>query len=308
MSEKDSSRIKFAYFHSTWNALANTHSELEHAGRKITPDEYLDEMHGKLFCPGCFEAITRAPRDKSLFSNGRRACFSHLGSTRHIRCDLRSTKPEGKQYLTQEEASRAIANDELVVISSFLSEPVGPEFPAGIYDQTPVEDQTGPVSEVPISRHTGQTFRLPTKLSTVEALCRRFDSNLYKYFVFPGSSNAVRLIDALADIRSIDSTTTTPRLYFGRIESSFNAGRTPKPTNLRMTKLSCHPMVKDFYVKVIDRLQGKRGITDDSKDRRILFWGKIGINGIGLCVEDLEWGQFALLPQKYEKYLPAANA
>lgn len=308
MSEKDRGRIKFAYFHLTWNAELNSKIELRETGKKITTDAYSDEMHGYLFCPACFEPITRSPRDKPLFKNGRRACFSHLGSTRETPCDLRSTKPEGKQYLTQEEASQAVANDELVVISSFLSEPKGPESAAGVYDQTPVEDQAGPISDVPISRHSGETFRLPTRISTIEALCRRFDANLYRYFVLPGSNNAVRLIDALTDVRSVDSATTTPRLYFGRIRKSFNAGRTPKPSNLRMTELACHPDVKDFYVKVTDRLQSKKGISDDSKDRHILFWGKIGVNGIGLCIQDLEWGQFALLPKKYESLLPSSEA
>jgi hypothetical protein len=308
MSDASSRRIKFAYLHTTWNAEQHPIGELTHNGKKVTAENYAGGMHGNLFCPGCYERLTRVPRAKLFFSNGRRACFSHLGSGSHVPCDLRSTRPEGKRYLTEEEARKAIADEELVVVSAFLSEPIGPANAAGIYDQTPVEDSSGPETEIPISRHSGKTFRLPTRISTIEALCRRFDVNLYRYFVLPGSSHAERLIDALADVRTVDSTTAVPRLYFGRILSSLNAGRTPKPSYLRMTKLACHPDVKDFYIKVVDSLQTKKGIGDKSQGRHILFWGMISMNGIGLCAEKLEWGQFALLPQMYEQMLPMRDA
>lgn len=74
--------------------------------------------------------------------------------------------------------------------------------------------------KVPISRHSGQKFRLPSKLSTIETPCRRFDVNLYRYFVFPGSKSAVRLLDALTDIRNVIDTADTPGLYFGKINQS----------------------------------------------------------------------------------------
>ncbi len=305
MSESQTSRIKFAYFHASWRSSDGSRSDLRQTARKIAAEDYVEKMHGKLFCPGCYEPLTRSPRDKPLFRNGRRACFAHLPSEQPVPCDLRSAKSGGKHFLSEEEALQAIANQELVVISSFLNEPEVPFAPAGIYDQTPVEEATGPVSEVPISRHVGETFRLPTRASTVEAICRRFDLNLYRYFVFPGTNAAVRLIDALTDIRLVDSEREHPALYFGRIVTSFNAGQTPKPTNLRMTELACHRGVKDFYVKVVDRMQTQKGISEQSRGRFVLFWGSIGVSGIGLCVEDLAWGEFALLPQMYEQLLPS---
>ncbi|RYH00460.1 MAG: hypothetical protein EON58_00065 [Alphaproteobacteria bacterium] len=264
-------------------------------------------MRGRLTCPGCREPLTRTPEAKAMFTNGRSACFAHLPSSRHVLCDLRSTKPEGKVFETEEEAKQAIASDELVVISGFLKEPAVLDTPVGTYDQTPVEAITGPISDVPISRHSGETFKLPSKLSTIEALCRRFDVNLYRYFVFPGSKTAVRLIDALTDIRTVAETSDTPGLYFGRIRKSYNVGQVARPTYLRMTELVCAPGVKDFCIKVIDRVQGQRGVNDDSKGRYVLFWGPIGVNGIGLCAERLAWGEFALLPEKYERLLPLSD-
>lgn len=71
-----------------------------------------------------------------------------------------------------------------------------------------------------------------------------------------------------------------------------------------MTQLACNSAVKDFYVKVIDRLQTQKGISHESKGRYLLFWGPIGVSGIGLCAQKLGWGQFALLPEKYEHLLP----
>jgi len=190
------------------------------------------------------------------------------------------------------------------VVSSFLSSrPEAPES-SGVYDQTPVEDLTGPVSEVPIARHRDRTFRLPTRVSTIASLCRRFDENLYRYYVLPGSSEAVRLVDALTNVADVTEPTSAPSLYFGEIVATFNAGKSPKPTNIRMTQLRCNAGIADFYLKVKDQLQAEKGITDQAVGRYVLFWGKISVSGIGLSADHLGWGEFSLLPQKYEAYLP----
>lgn len=305
MTEPSVSRIKFAYFHRTWDAKQSPWTDLLKSAKSVAPQDYSSDMRGRLYCPGCRQPLARTPEAKAVFSNGRKACFSHFPTSQPIPCELRSTKPEGMLFTTEEEAKQAIASNELVVISAFLNEPAVPIVPAGPYDQTPVEDVAGPLSDLPISRHSGQTFRLPSKLSTIEALCRRFDANLYRYFVFPGSKSAVRLIDALRDVRTVVEHTESEALYFGLIIDSFVAGQVARPTHLRMTKLACNGAVKDFYVKVVDRVQTQKGISNDSMGRYVLFWGKIGINGIGLCAERLAWGEFALLPQKYEDFLPS---
>ena len=98
-----------------------------------------------------------------------------------------------------------------------------------------------------------------------------------------------------------------PRLNYGVIVKSFNAGLNPKPTNIRMTKLSCNPNVHDFYLKVTDRVCIQRGITDDSKGKIVLMYSNVSISGIRLCLERLKWGEFVLLPEKYNDLLLSAH-
>ncbi len=309
MSENDGSnnRIKYAYFLHGWCPRTGSKSVLASTARKVLVSEYEHRMDQHLFCPGCFTPLVRIPKDKAVFSNGRKACFAHIPTYRSVLCDLRSTKPEGKNYVDEEQAKQAIENHELVVVSSFLdSPPDTTELKSGVYDQTPVEDVDGPISNVPIARHTGETFQLPTKITTVNSLCRNFDFNLYRYYVFPGQRSATRLVDALVNIRNVTDTTETPRLYYGRIRHSFNAGRSPKPSNLRMTELFANGAVKDFYLKDVDSIQTEKGISDTSVNRIVLIWGVVTWNGIGLCFNRPKWGEYALLPSKYDALLEDA--
>ena len=309
MSESDGSnnRIKYAYFLHGWCPKTGSKSVLASTARKVLVSEYEPRMDQHLFCPGCFTNLVRIPKDKAVFSNGRKACFAHIPTYRSVLCDLRSTKPEGKHYVDEEQAKQAIEDHELVVVSSFLDTPPdASELKSGVYEQTPVEDLDGPISNVPIARHTGETFHLPTKISTVNSLCRNFDYNLYRYYVFPGQRAATRLVDALVNIRNVTETTDTPRLYYERIRHSFNAGRSPKPSNLRMTELFASGAVKDFYLKDVDSIQTEKGISDTSVNRIVLIWGVVTWNGIGLCINRPKWGEYALLPSKYDALLEDA--
>lgn len=301
--DDDKSRIKYALYSTTWDTEKSAPAELRKTATIVPPAEYTEAMYGYIYCPACSTGLTRTPRDKLFFANGRRACFAHLPSNRLVPCDLRSTKPEDKLYLDEEEAAQAIANEELVVVSSFLEEQ--PEAPSssGEYDQTPIEDLTGPVSEIPIARHRGKTFALPTRVATVASICRQFDKNLFRYYVLPAATTATRLIDALNDVTTVTEPTDTPALYYGKVISSRNVGLNPKPTNIRMTALRCNPRVKDFNIKVQDYLQTEKGISDQSAGRFLIFWGRVSVSGIGLGVERLKWGEFALLPAKYESLL-----
>lgn len=173
MSESDgtNNRIKYAYFLHGWCPKTGSKSVLASTARKVLVSEYEPRMDQHLFCPGCFTPLVRIPKDKAVFSNGRKACFAHIPTYRSVLCDLRSTKPEGKHYVDEEQAKQAIEDHELVVVSSFLDAPPdASEVKSGVYDQTPVEDIDGPITNVPIARHTGETFRLPTKISTVNSL------------------------------------------------------------------------------------------------------------------------------------------
>lgn len=299
----ETNRIKFALMSTTWTYEQDDPAGLRAKSTRVLPSEYAPHMAGHLFCPVCFTPLSRTPKVKPLFSNGRRACFAHLPSYAQVTCELRSTKPEGLNFLSEEEAKEAIANAELVVVSSFMNEPPEAALSSGIYDQSDVEDAAGPLTEVAIARHTGDLFRLPSRLSTVSSICRNFDLNLYRYYCLPGNPSPERLVNVLTPISEVVATDDTQRLYWGVIKNSFVAGEYPKPIHLRMTELRCNGAVKDFYLKDIDANQTLKGISDSSVGRIVLFWGRITESGIGLCVARPGWGEYALLPQKYNELL-----
>lgn len=270
----------------------------------VLPSEYTADMEDRLYCPECFTPISRSPKDKDRFSNGRSCCFMHRLTYRAIPCSLRTPLADGKRYLTEEDAKQAIASDQLAIVNSFMKDrPHKPDGDAEPYGQSAVEDEDGPVAEVPIGRHRGETFALPSRITTIAGLCRRFDLNLYKYFVLPGTDVARKLTDILIDIATVTEECDIPRLYYGTILRSWNAGIHPKPTNIRMTRLRAHPDVADFTIKVAAGEQEDKGINDESADRIVLFWGRVTSNGVGLAVSGLGWGEFALLAEKYEKLL-----
>ncbi|WP_027798853.1 hypothetical protein [Paraburkholderia dilworthii] len=298
-----SNRINHALYDARWtydgaNRVRPTASKMVLAG------EYTAEMADRLYCPECFTPISRSPKDKDRFSNGRTCCFMHRSRYREVPCSLRTPIADGKKYLTEEDAKEAIASDQLAIVDSFMQDrPAKPDATGAPYEQSAVEDKDGPIAEVPIGRHRGEKFALPSKIATVAGLCRRFDINLYKYFVLPGSDVARKLADVLIDVATVTDECEVPHLYYGIILNSWNAGQNPKPSNVRMTRLRKHPSVADFTIKVQASEQEDKGINDESTGRVVLFWAKITRNGIGLAATHLAWGEFALLPDKYQKLL-----
>lgn len=59
----------------------------------------------------------------------------------------------------------------------------------------------------------------------------------------------------------------------------------------------------DFCLKVSDALSQDRGINDDSIGRVVLMYGVVTVSGSGLCLEHINWGEFAILPERYEAIL-----
>jgi hypothetical protein len=280
--------------------------EVLKASRRVAPDEYEQEMMGSLFCPSCYTNVERTPKEKNISTNGRAPFYRHLQHWKHIACVRRAKKPAGKRYDTWEEAKRAIEHEHLAIVKEFLQ--VKPELrlvQGGEYDETPVEDIEGPLSEVPIGRHEGESFELPSKITTVAGICRDFEKNKDKYFFLPQAAHAVKLAELLTDIADVDydimDTTQTPRLYYGKIMASHNAGSHDNST--RMTRLVCNPAVKDFYLKLPNGFCRDKGITDKSNGRIVMFFGKITESGIGLAATHLAWGEVALVPTKYNELL-----
>ncbi len=210
-------RIKFAYYFKGWEFDPETKDLVKGKGQKIIPEHYVPEMKGWLFCPECFVNLYRSPKDKAQSENGRKAYFAHSKGI-ESECGLRSKRAEGRKYLNEEEALKAIQNEELVVISDFLDKPPG--------------------------------------------ITKNFDENIHRYFFMPRGQYAVQLQDLLVNIENVKKTDDFPRLYYGKITKSFNAGK--KPTSIRMTQLrynGADSEFADFYFKLQDKDQQDKGMT-----------------------------------------------
>jgi len=296
------SRIKFALYLNGWSFQEGDESQLKQKSEKVLVAEYTPKMKGSIFCPECSANLFRSPEDKDYSANGRAAYFAH---SRGIKtdCGLRTKRADGKKYLTEEEARRAIQNEELVIVEGFMkNKPTLPNKAPSEYDASQVEEIDGSVTDVPIGRHRGEEFKLPSKFKTIRGICNKFDENINRYFFMPNGQHAIQLQDLLRDIEQVTTDDETPRIYYGRIVSSFNAGKTPQ--NIRMTKLQFNKaQFADFYLKLSDEKQQEKGISDNSAGRIVLMYGKVTKNGVGLCIENLGWGEFALLPEKYEQLL-----
>lgn len=297
----DKNRIKFGLHLAGWSYEEGDPQVLLDQGRKVLPSEFESRMLGDIFCPVCKTSLTRSPKEKANYVNGRSACFKHLPSYSQVDCPLRVPRAEGKRYETEESAAQAIAHELLAVVSGFMKERPQPvDDQADPYDQSAVEDLEGPHSMVPIARYRGESFKLPSRITTVAGICRGFDKNYYKYYVMPGTGSARLLSSMLLSVEQVAEVSEKAGFYWGRIVSSRNAGTAPKPTNTRMTQLQSGRAIHDFYLKAPAWEQEEKGIDDDSVGRIVLFWGLVTKSGIGLCIDRPGWGEYALLPKKYE--------
>jgi hypothetical protein len=260
-------------------------------------------MKGSIFCPECCCPLFRSPELNEADKSGRNAYYAHRRNIK-TECGLRTKQAEGKKYLTEEEAAQAIVDGKLVIVKGFLKEkPVSPDKEAKEYDQTAVEDESGAVSEVAIGRHRGEKFNLPSNLETIRGLCRNFDENLYKYYVFPDRQHAQLLIDALRNVTTLSSTTDGPILGYGRIVSIWEPGRRPESTRFVKLAFEAKNGYGDFSIMIPQRLADQHDLNTQSIGRVAIFNGSISVNGGGLSVKNIGWGEVALLPIKYEKHL-----
>lgn len=301
---EDNNRIKFAYYLHGWQYEGGNQRFLRDNAVEVPPSDYTDEMKGHIFCPECCVSLFRSPEKEAYSKAGKKAYFAHSRTHRPL-CNLRVKSKEGKRYENEEEAKQAIEDGELVCVKGFLeSRPVAPDLDAPReYDDGPVEGDDGELAEVPIGRHNSEKFQLPSRVATVRGICRRFDKNLYKYFYLPGLLCAVQLSELLTNIESVEEENPTPKLYFGRITKSWNCGKTPRNVRQTMLKYTPRPGVKDFCLKAIDQDCHEHGINDESDGRVVIIYGKVTESGLGLCIEKVGWGEFALLPDNYVNLL-----
>ncbi|MNJ27487.1 hypothetical protein D3C77_219940 [compost metagenome] len=298
----DNNRIKFALYLPGWNSQGGCKATLQNNARRILTTEYIEVMKGGIFCPECCSDLFRSPELGERDVGGRPAYFAHARGSL-AKCSLRTVRREGNRFDSEEEAAKAVDDELLVLISGFMA--VRPEPIQGVprqFNGPLVEDLNGPLADGPISRHTGRAVKLPSRITTIRGICRSFDRNFYKYYMFAGAQFPVQLRDLLVDVSTVTEVDGVPRFYYGRIISSAHMG--PNPWNLRLTWFDYAQMgYKDFCLKAPESDCAEHGIKNDSVGRVVVMYGVITESGIGLCLENLGWGEYALLPVQYERLL-----
>ena len=304
MDEKQH-RIAFAYFLEDWTFQRDSKDYLELNGEKITPEEYRPEMKNAVFCPECSTPLSRTPEEAEIFSNERTAHFRHRGKYKEIYCSLRVSRASGLQYQSEEEVRKAVQNQNLVLIGGWAAEPPDIQDSGDLEDlefrQTQIEDTDGPVTEVPLGRHTGKKVLLPTKVSSVLSICRNFDKNIHRAFYFPDSQYALHLSSVLYDVKRLEENKLPGRanLFFGKI--------------VKYRKLSARHVIyletenfSELKVYTWPRFDERKKIDSKSLGRVLLFYGTVSdtAEGVPRCKTE-SWGQYSLLPPQYEKFLPA---
>lgn len=296
-------KIPYALFVKNWSFEKGDKQFLITQGQRITSDEFdVNEMQNSIFCPKCYTNLTRSPLESSVTKDGKPAYFKHIPSYNNIDCEYRSNQGESFNYNNETEARQAIENENLVIVHSFRNQE--PNLNDGNNLDVSEEDYEGEVdamSNVTIDRYRNQSYELPSKITTVRGgICRNFDRNLVKGYYLPNSDQILPLSELLNDVKKINGLDDEKKLYIGRIKSTKHLGRNPSDINIRMTYLEFEEVdYKDFCIKTPNWLQRMHGINDDSIGRFVLFYGAITANGIGLCVENLGFGELSLLPEKY---------
>ncbi|MGX9732312.1 hypothetical protein ACWYXO_17030 [Janthinobacterium aestuarii] len=302
--EEKQHRIAFSYFLEDWIFNPDAIEFLKSTGEKVTPEEYRSEMKGAIFCPECATPLSRAPENGEVFTNSRTAHFRHKKTYKYVTCSLRVSRATGLQYHSEEEVHRAIQNENLVLIGGWAEKPPESRDDEDLNDlefkQTQIEDPDGPMTEMSLGRHTGKKILLPTKISSVLAICRNFDKNIHRAFYFPDSQYALHLRTALYDVNRLISGSLPEKgnLYFGRIVGY----RCLSKRNIIYLKVANFPEMKIYTHPDYDE---RKKIGNESLGRILLLYGILNEKdeGVPRCKTD-SWGQYSLLPVQYEKYLP----
>ncbi|MDW2741483.1 hypothetical protein [Atlantibacter subterraneus] len=301
-------RIAYAYFDPKWDRMVHPIAQLVRA--EVEPLDYQIMMKDHLICPQCYEPLIRVPTDPKLtvMADGKEALFRHLPSEDAPYCLLRSGATIGKKYNNEEDAKKAIEDEDLIVISGFMQD--RPEnSPREDFDEennpieTHYESKHGRVVELPISRHNGQTFKLPSKITSVQSLCVNFRQNYYREIHIVDEAGKVTkhlLCDSLKNINDINGEVNCPNFYFGEIVS---IDKHMNHTTIWLKMKNPRPF-SDFRVRVWNKVaEPRRMVKGVAEGRIVLFYSPIESVGSGYWTGKLNWGEIALLPAQYKDFL-----
>ncbi|MBV7300196.1 hypothetical protein [Enterovibrio paralichthyis] len=296
-------RIVFGYYSVTWKYGINTLEELKGMSTEVVPEDFSMAMKGKIFCPKCASPLSRTPNITGVSANNITAHFKHKSSKLYPNsksCIWRVKSPEGLNYVNEEEARKAIEDKNLIVVSGWREFP-----PSGTddiseddeYSKTAVEDEKGPDTEVPISRHRGKEFNTPSNITTVMALCKDFPDNLTKGFYFPNSQYPMLLSDQLYSTNKI--TDVLPRketLFFGKIREY------RKLSYRHVVELESGGNIFKLYTN--PELDKRKRLDATCVGRYLIFSTLPYFEGKNIPAAKIDlWGAYSVLPRKYDKFI-----
>ncbi|MDO6487355.1 hypothetical protein Q4503_06560 [Colwellia sp. 6_MG-2023] len=300
--EESNHRIAYAFYSSKkWMYGISERETLEKHSTSVTPEEFDISMKGSIFCPVCTTPLSRSPEDTTVTSNSRTAHFKHKPTYSKIPCRLKSPKKEGLSYKTEEDVAKAIEDESLVIVSSWKNHPPSQDDDideTGEYNQSAVEDEDGPETEVTIGRHNNKEFKVASRISSVTALCWNFDKNLHRGYHFPDSKNPKLLSQMLFDVNRItDDSSNHQRLFFGEVVDY-----------KRLTKRNIihvkHEVYGEFRIYTWPHHDERKHIDIGSIGRYVIFHSSLAWEGGNIPRSFVNaWGQYSLLPEKYNKFL-----
>jgi hypothetical protein len=289
--EEKKHRIAYAFYSETWRYKKHSPNQLEEYSSEVTPEEFSNEMRGKIFCPLCATPLYRSPSTTSITKNNRTAHFKHGNKSKYTEsktCGWRTFAGQGLKYDSEEETRQAIENKDLTIVSEWMDAPPSEQSrgddDSAQYNSTAIEDEDGPETELAIGRRRGEKYKLPSKLSTVMAVCKEFPKNLRRGFYFPNSQFPMLLSDQLYSVENIsDILPSKETLFFGEIKEY----RRLDYRNIIFLKTE---LVDKFKIYTEPSFDKRKRIDEKSTGRYILFSAKLYKEKSKVACKVLKWG------------------
>lgn len=301
-------RIAYALQMSGWIYGEDKKEALIHRDARVTPEEFDIAMKGNIFCPICTTPLARCPEIAAITTNSRTAHFKHKPTYEKVQCILKTKKMGGFNYETEEDAAKAIEDESLVIISDWMDSPPAHDYNMdgnGEFNQTAIEDEDGPLTNVAIGRHRTKEFKLPSRISSVTTLCKDFDKNLHRGYHFPGSQYPMLLSALLFDTERVTTNLildtfkkshNPSRLFFGKIVKYGSL------TNVNVIHLE-NKIFGYFKIYTKEKFDRRKYIGSGSVGRYILFYSELEWRAEMPQCRIYSWGRYSLIPKKHEKYL-----
>jgi len=310
-------KIKEAVHIINWNS-GDSIADFNSRKRVIPVLRFTVEMRNNIFCPVCRGRLKRTPLKGDTSGRGYAAYYAHVGQKNYIDCPLHTKTVNTGEYKKKQRQKNRLRS-EVVTIDAFRqSKPVTePNLITTKYQKTETNEQDIDSSEHMLNAQAISSSDI-SSISSIESICKDFDKNLEQLYLLPNKFEPEILRDMLLDIREVKNVDNTPRLYFGIIEKTdFWISKKVRflkleyPHNSRTT-MQNEPHRSDFpdmaLLGHITADNPDRFTDPEVEGRIVIVYGKITTGdglGVGLGIPELKWGEWSLLPKKYEYLLDA---